>query len=108
MRELQIAAECHVIEKLEGIVSSESVPTENASKLLLDYQRNVADLRSTRASITTNFKVADCVDDVKRYAYQFELEQIQMMYEDERISRATAQRMRENVYLMQLDLEDTM
>lgn len=108
MRQLQIAAESHVIEKLEKMVSSEKVPTEHASRLLLDYQRSVADLKSTGTSITTNFKVADSVDDIKRFAYQYELEQIQMMYEDERLSRACAKRMRENVYLMQLDLEDTM
>ena len=43
---------------------------------------------------------------MKRYAYQIELEQIQTMYEEGRIGRACAKRMRENVHLMQLDLED--
>ena len=39
--------------------------------------------------------------------YTFELEQIQSAYEDDRLSRAHAQRMRESVQLMQMDLEDT-
>ena len=39
---------------------------------------------------------------VKRY-----VKQIQDAYEDDRLSRAHAQRMRESVQLMQMDLEDT-
>ena len=35
-----------------------------------------------------------------------ELEEIQQAYEEKRLSRAGAQQMRENVYLMQADLED--
>ena len=37
---------------------------------------------------------------------RIELEQIQLAYEEGTISRAAAQEMRENVYLMQVDVED--
>ncbi len=62
--------------------------------------------KNSLPTLTTSFKVANRADDVKRYAYQIELEQIQSMYEEGGIGRACAKRMRENVHLMQLDLED--
>ncbi len=108
MRKLQIATEIHAIEKLEALVSSEEFKTEDVTALLLEYQANVATLKNSLPTITTSFKLADKANEVKRFAYQFELEQIQTMYEEERLCRDTAKRMRENVYLMQLDLEDNM
>ena len=106
MRRLQIATECYVVEKLEALVSSDEFKTEDVTSLLLEYQANVAALKNSLPTLTTSFKVANRADDVKRYAYQIELEQIQTMYEEGRIGRACAKRMRENVHLMQLDLED--
>lgn len=43
---------------------------------------------------------------MRRLGLRLELEQIQTMYEEERLCRDTAKRLRENVYLMQVDLED--
>ena len=48
----------------------------------------------------------DRATEVRRLGYALELEHIQRMYESRRISRAMAKYMRENVALMQLDLED--
>ena len=56
--------------------------------------------------MTSSFKIIDQTDDVRRLAYQLELEEIQKMYERERIDRQAAKNMRDNVYLMQMDLED--
>lgn len=106
MRRLQIATECYAIEKLEALVLSDEFKTEDVTSLLIEYQANVAALKNSLPTLTTSFKVANRADDVKRYAYQIELEQIQTMYEEGRIGRACAKRMRENVHLMQLDLED--
>ena len=105
-RKLHLATYTYAIEKLEETIASNEVPTEEAAAVLLEYQRNILSIKDERITITTQFKVANRADDVKRFAYQKELEQIQAMYDDERISRACAKRMRENVYLMQLDLED--
>lgn len=106
MRRLQIATECYAAEKLEELVHSDEFKTEDVTSLLLEYQANIAALKNSLPTLTTSFKVANRADDVKRYAYQIELEQIQSMYEEGRIGRACAKRMRENVHLMQLDLED--
>lgn len=105
-RKLQIETASYVIERLENLVSSTEVPTEDASTLLLGYQRTKRSLMSATPSVSTVIKTADRTDDVRRYALQVELEQIQLMYEEERLSRAAAKRMRENVHLMQLDLDN--
>lgn len=108
MRWLQTATRTYAIEHLEQAVASSQVPTEDAATLLLEYQRTVAALHSARPSVTTVIEVGDLADAIKRKAYAFELEQIQDAYEDDRLSRAHAQRMRESVQLMQMDLEDTL
>lgn len=106
-RKLQIRTESYVIGLLEILITDSATPTEDASKLLLEYQRNLNTLKQNTASVSTIVKTMDKTDEFKRLGCHLELEQIQAMYEEERLSRATARRMRENVYLMQLDLEDT-
>jgi CPA1 family monovalent cation:H+ antiporter len=64
-------------------------------------------LRGPAPSITALTRRADLDLDAVRLGLRIELEQIQIAYEEGRISRPAAQKMRENVYLMQLDLEDT-
>lgn len=105
-RKLQIRTNTYVIGLLEILITDSATPTEDASRLLLNYQRSLATLKQTTPSVTAVVKTIDKTDDIKRLGYQLELEQIQQMYEDERLCRTTARRMRENVYLMQMDLED--
>ena len=107
MRWLQTATRTYAIEHLEEAVASSQVPTEDAATLLVEYQRSVAALHSVRPSVTSVIEVDDLAVAIKRKAYAYELEQIQDAYEDERLSRAHAQRMRESVQLMQMDLDDT-
>lgn len=105
-RKLQIRTNGYVIGLLEILITDSATPTEDASRLLLSYQKSLAMLKQTTPSVTAVVKTLDKTEDIKRLGYQLELEQIQQMYEDEQLSRATARRMRENVYLMQMDLED--
>ena len=107
MRRLQIATECYAAEKLEELVHSDEFKTEDVTSLLLEYQANIAALkkqpphahhlvqggqpsRRRQALRVPNRTRADTVH----------------VYEEGRIGRACAKRMRENVHLMQLDLED--
>ncbi len=106
MRQLQMDTAQYVVMKLREAISDADVPTEDASKLLLQYETIISNLRKTATSVTTTIKISDESDDIMRIAYQIELEQIQRMYESDRISRAEAKNLRENVYLMQMDLED--
>ena len=107
MRQLQIVVRSYAIEHLEAAVASSQVPTEDAAELLVEYQRSVAALRSAVPTVTAVVKVQNRADEVKRMAYHYELEQIQEAYEADLLSRVHAQRLRENVQLMQMDLEDT-
>ncbi len=106
MRILQMDCAQYVVGKLRGAIGDANVSTEDASRLLLQYENVISNLRKTTTSVTTTIKISDESDDIMRIAYQIELEQIQKMYESDRISRAEAKNMRENVYLMQMDLED--
>ena len=107
MRWLQTATRTYAVEHLEAAVASSQVPTEDAAAVLVEYQRSVAALHDARPTVTSVIKAGDRTEDIKRKAYTFELEQIQSAYEDDRLSRTHAQRMRESVQLMQMDLEDT-
>lgn len=107
MREVQIIVETHVVEKLNNMVTIEEIPTEKVAAVLLEYQRSIAALKNSHPSITTAIRVTDRINDVKRFAYQVELEQIQSMYEEGRLCRASARKLRENVNLMMLDLENS-
>jgi CPA1 family monovalent cation:H+ antiporter len=96
----------YVIEHLRDEVAGDAVATEYASKLLIEYQASLSALRDPSPSVTQALEVADDANDIWHQAYQIELEQIQHAYEDDKISRAEARRMRENVSLMQMDLND--
>ena len=99
---IQLRIEKHI--PAQGGLGSGS---SNAAAVLVEYQRSVAALHDARPTVTSVIKAGDRTEDIKRKAYTFELEQIQSAYEDDRLSRAHAQRMRESVQLMQMDLEDT-
>ncbi len=73
----------------------------------MEYQRAAAALRSGRPTVTAVIRVGDRAEEVKRAAYYYELEQIQEAYEADLLSRGAAKRLRENVQLMQMDLDDT-
>lgn len=105
-RWLQAVTRTYAIEHLEAAVASSQVPTEDASALLVEYQRSLSALQAARPSVTSVIKAGNRTEDIKRKAYAFELEQIQESYEADQLSRAQAQRMRESVQLMQMDLDD--
>ena len=106
-RALQIKCYEHVVEKLhEEMAGESSANAEDISKLLIEYQRLLRTLRAAAPSITTFTSTQDKTADVERLGLQIELEQIQTRYDDGELSRATAKRLRENVNLMQMDLED--
>lgn len=106
MRKLQLDTATFAANILRDLVQSDDIQTESASQLLLFYQQRISYLKQSSRSVTTSFKIIDEAEDVQRVAYQIELEQIQKMYEAGRIDRQEANRMRDNVYLMQMDIND--
>ena len=106
MRELQAKSLDFVMGKLRGLLNDPAYRTEDVSALMTDVQHDLRRLRRIGRDIGTVARIEDRATEVRRLGYALELEHIQRMYEGKRISRAMAKHMRENVALMQLDLED--
>ena len=106
-RELQIKSCEHVIGKLNEELAGESAANaEDISKLLLEYQQLLRTLRAAVPTMTGLIRTQDKTEDIERLGLQIELEQIQTRYDDGELSRSSAKRLRENVNLMQMDLEN--
>ena len=105
-RDIMARAAEYVVDRLAAEMPDSPVQSEKISQLIAEYQRTVILLRGPAPSITAITQNADTDLDATRLALRIELEKIQQAYDDGLISRAGARRMREAVYLMQLDLED--
>lgn len=107
-RDLQMRCAEYVVERLQQkLASPESdEPVEDVSTLLLEYQRSLTAMRNANPSITVLTNTAGKAVDIERYGLRLELEQIQARYEDGELCRSTYKRLRDNVSLMQVDLED--
>ena len=106
LRDIQLRCAHHIVHKLQDEMTEIDAPTEEISELIVEYQRTIGLLKSNGPSITAIANAAAPDLEVTRMSLRIELEQIQLAYEEKRLSRSAAQAMRENVYLMQIDLED--
>lgn len=106
IRDIQARANVHVIEKLKETMPESDLQSEKFSQLIREYEHSVFLLRGPSPTITALARSTETDLDTLRLALRIELEKIQQAYEDGLISRAAAQNMRRNVYLMQLDVED--
>ncbi|MEG2260512.1 MAG: Na+/H+ antiporter [Raoultibacter sp.] len=108
LRAIQIDSGKTAIALLRQEMDNTAFAAENVSALLAEQERLVAALKSrdARPSITAITRRVDKAVDIEREGLRLELEQIQDMYDNDRIDRPTAKQLRENVYLMQIDLED--
>lgn len=94
------------LRRLRVCLNDPSYRTEHVSALMVEVQRDVRRVRRVGQDIATVARVEDKATEVRRTAYACELDHIQDMLESGRINRITAKHMRENVHMMQLDLED--
>ncbi|MCL1797371.1 MAG: sodium:proton antiporter [Eggerthellaceae bacterium] len=108
-RDLHKRAVEHVICKLCKEMGNPATPTEDVSSLLQEYQRSLRRLRNVRpnVSVTSLTKAVANSNDIGRMGLNLELDLIQALHENERISHAMARKLRENVNLMQLDLDQS-
>ncbi len=108
MRLLQIETESRVVENLMEIIqnSESTVQTESASALLLEFQQSLRILTRRTTSVSKVLSLEDRITEVRKTALLIELERIQALREEGCLSRATAKRLRENVHLMQMDLDN--
>ncbi|MBQ9000455.1 MAG: sodium:proton antiporter [Eggerthellaceae bacterium] len=106
MRDIQARADEHVVKRLKELMPESDIQSEKISQLIGEYERSLLLLRGPGPSVTAFTRQVDPDLDAMRLGLRIELDQIQQAYEDGRISRASAQQMRKNVYLMQIDLDD--
>ena len=85
--------------------ADEGITTEHAAHLIVEYERNLAAMAQTSPTVTTAIKAVDAVDDVRAFAYKVELNKIDELQEAGKLSRASARKMRDNVALMELELQ---
>ena len=72
----------------------------------MEYQRTISVLRNANPSITALARTGALAMDVERLGLRLELEQIQTATRRATSAAPPRKRLRENVYLMQVDLED--
>lgn len=106
LRRLRINSEKYVVDKLKDKMASEDIEAEKLSRLIIAYEANIASLSKRNPSVTSTIEAGEAIDDVKAYAYELELDKIAELQQNEKISRNVARKMRENVQLMQLELNN--
>ena len=99
LRNLELGAFDHVIDRLYEEMSSNTYGTEYVSSLLMDYRRAEAALKS-RPNMANSASLVTQIEDVKRASFGIELSVIQNMVEAGDITRAQARQLRKNVYVM--------
>ncbi len=104
--EIHILSLQEAVRYLDWLLQNDSpYPAETISHVMLSYQRSLRNAQQNSPSITSFARTADKVGQIQRLAYNMELDEVQKALDEKRISRATAKEMRENVYLMLVDLE---
>lgn len=107
IRDVRIEALEFAVNQLTHLLANTGdLQTEHVSAVLDEYSRYLLSLQANVPSITDMSEVSDKADEVQRKALAHELDYIQKYYKEERISRSYAKRLRENIALMQVDLED--
>lgn len=81
-------------------------PAEVITRVQNSYMRSLQAINDTNPSITAYARTSNKMDDIARLAYRYELEEIRDAAEREDITRDTAKLMRDNVYLMLVDLDE--
>ncbi len=100
--------ECSVQYLQELLDSKQSdIPEPIIREQLSIHQVLLQNLKAARTtSLTALTRSGAKVREVQRYAYHVELEEVTNSLKEGRISRGTAKRLRDNVYLMLVDLDD--
>ena len=105
-RQLVINTTSYAIERLQDQMGTLSEPNEMIAEAILTQQRILTPLMTKLPSISTIAHTNDLADDIEAMAYRIELEMLNDSVEREQISRTYAKKARENISLMQIDIED--
>ncbi len=109
MRDLRVKVERYAIDRLKDemaeVGDTQGITTEHAAHLIVEYERNLAAITQSVPTVTTAIRAVDAVDDVRAFAYRVELNKIDELQEASKLSRQSARKMRDNVALMELELQ---
>ncbi len=106
VKDLRVRIEKEALDYLKDEMEKESVPTENASKIILEYEHNISYALNGSPSVTTAIRAVDATEDVRAFAYMVERDKIDELCESGKLSRKSASKMRDNVALMELELSN--
>ena len=96
----------YVVARLKEIMPESDIQSEKISRLIGEYEHTLQLIKGPAPSITAMTRQVSPDLEMQRLALRIELEKIQDAYDEGLISRNAAQKMRKNVYLMQIDVED--
>ena len=105
-RELQLICAQYVVEHLGEEVGASTYPIEDVTQVILEYQRTIERLEAASPSVTTIARRENKRQEIQLRGVNYELEGIQDAFDAGTISRDVARKLRDDAYLMRLDLED--
>ena len=105
-RELQLICAQYVVEHLGEEVGASTYPIEDVTQVILEYQRTIERLETQSPSVTTIARRENKRQEIQLRGVNYELEGIQDAFDAGKISREVARKLRDDAYLMRLDLED--
>lgn len=106
LRDLQIRVEESTIEQLEKMLDGEQFSSVTIASVLAAHHGTLARLRQGIPSITQQIaSYNEDFNEMQAVGLKLELDTIQEEYERGKLTRQEARSMREDVYLMQMDLE---
>jgi CPA1 family monovalent cation:H+ antiporter len=107
MRGLALENYLHVQTKLEEFAQEPDAPVRAIELISIEFEQRIARLRNTRGFLDkTREDYTSQLVEVETRALEFERESISEALRQGKISRATAKRMRDNVAMMELDIEE--
>ncbi len=107
---VQQASDLAAIDYLKTLMndSDSPFPSDQVTEMLFSFQTSYRQSKGARPSFTSYARTVDELGEIQRMAYNYELEEIRLAYSAGEISRKLANRMRDNVYLMLVELDTDM
>ena len=106
VKDLSVRIEKEALDYLKDEMEKSNVPTENAAKIIIEYERNISIAENGTPSVTTAIRAVNATEDVRAFAYRVERNKIDELQESGKLSRQSARKMRDNVALMELELSN--
>lgn len=105
---LQSANFAYVLEKLRELQSKGESEPEAVSALIMRYERGQRRLTRTESLSSTKREFEEALQELSRAGIQLERDNIQLMFETGRISRASMKEMKRDILFMEHELREEM